>query len=68
MQGRVTYPFRVKHNGEYYDPGTVIDVDDVEAALASGATGLEGFRAEEEKPEEEEKPADKPKRGRKPAN
>ena len=36
--GTVTFPFCVKSNGVYYLPGAPVEVEDVEGAVAQGAT------------------------------
>lgn len=37
MKGLVKYPFHVKHKGNRYGPGEIVEVDDVESAVAQGA-------------------------------
>ena len=72
---KVKFPFRIKSEGEYYEAGEVVDVNDLDEAISIGGVvaddvaTVEQVETEQEietEPEQVEPDTDAPRRGRPP--
>lgn len=59
---RVKYPFHVKANGEYFNPGEAIEVEDAEAAVAQGAEVIVGRKPAQKTTEPDDAETNKPRK------
>lgn len=54
---KIKFPFRVKVNGAYYEPGVIIQVEDADKFIRDGAEVVSRGKGDQPKPQPEETPS-----------